>query len=36
MGITLREVIKEALLSMDCEATVGQIRDFIEAKYPER
>jgi hypothetical protein len=36
MGVILREAIKEALLSMDCEATVGQIKDFIDAKYKGR
>lgn len=36
MGVILKEAIKEALLSMDGEANVSQIKDFIEAKYKGR
>jgi hypothetical protein len=33
MGVILREAIKEALLSMDGEASISQIKGFIEGKY---
>lgn len=36
MGVILREVIKEALLSMDGEASIIQIKSFIESKYKGR
>jgi|GEM_PF-3384553 hypothetical protein len=36
MGLILREAIKEALLNMDGEATIGQIKTYIEGKYKGR
>jgi len=36
MGIVLREAIKEALLNMNGEGTISQIKEYINGKYERR